>query len=61
MLEINLNSHVSSKKIWYSALTKENTSDIERVQKKGNRIMMKEKFTTYENSLKELQMENLKK
>ena len=45
--------------ILHSALTKENASDIERVQKNASRIIMKEKFTSYDNSLFELDMENL--
>ena len=60
MLKIKIGlSRSINRDILHSALTKENASDIERVQKNASRIIMKEKFTSYDNSLFELDMENL--
>ena len=40
-------------------LTKENSNDIERVQKTALKLILKEKYKSYENALEILGLENL--
>ena len=45
--------------VWHSSLTKTNESDIERVQKAAVKLILKEKYDGYENSLKLLNLFSL--
>ena len=45
--------------VWHSALTKENTQDLERIQKTSLKIILKEKYKNYEHALKILDLESL--
>ena len=45
--------------IWHTSLTKENTSDLERVQKNALRNILQEKYTDYETALYTLKLETL--
>ena len=45
--------------VWHSSLTEQNKSDLERVQKTALRIILGEKYLSYENALSKLDMENL--
>ena len=45
--------------VWHSALTKENTSDLERIQKTSLKIILKEIYKIYENTLEKLDLQNL--
>ena len=45
--------------VWHSAITQENSSDIERVQKSACRIILQEKYTGYKNALNRLEIESL--
>ena len=46
--------------VWHSGLTEENSNDLERVQKSALKIILGEKFISYENALLRLNMESLK-
>ena len=46
--------------VWHFSITKAEEGDIERVQKIACKIMLKEEYSSYENALAELQLENLK-
>ena len=45
--------------VWHSSLTKTNESDIERVQKAAVKLILKEKYDGYENSLRLLNLDSL--
>ena len=46
--------------VWHSSLTQENTDDLERTQKSFCKIVLREKYNSYENALMILNMESLK-
>ena len=46
--------------VWHSSLTKENSDDIERVQKSAVKIMLGNKYIGYQKSLEKLDIETLK-
>jgi hypothetical protein len=46
--------------VWHSQLTEENMQDIERVQKTALRIILGQKYKSYENALQQLSMQSLK-
>ena len=46
--------------VWHSSLTVENCEDLERVQKTAVKIILKDKYKTYENGLARLGLETLK-
>jgi hypothetical protein len=46
--------------VWHSSLTQENEADLERVQKSALRIMLQERYLSYEHALKTLDLETLK-
>ena len=50
----------SSSSVWHKSLTQENEIDIERIQKSALRILLDDKYTTYENALNILDMDSLK-
>ena len=52
MLELNSN-------VWHSALTQENTQDLERVQKTAFKIILREKYVSYENAQAVLKLKAL--
>ena len=45
--------------VWHSSLTENNISDLERIQKTAVKIMLGDKFQSYEQGLNKLDMENL--
>ena len=45
--------------VWHFSITKAESSDLERVQKVACKIMLKENYTSYENALATLHLENL--
>ena len=45
--------------VWHSSLTKENTDDLERPQKSFAKLVLKDKYTNYEESLIKLNLESL--
>ena len=45
--------------VWHSGLSKKNRKDLERVQKTGLKIILGNKFTTYKNGLKMLNLDTL--
>ena len=45
--------------VWHSSLTQENTDDLERTQKTFAKLVLREKYTTYEDALIKLNMESL--
>ena len=45
--------------VWHSSLTIENSEDLERVQKNAMYIIMKDRYTGYENALKSLGLQTL--
>jgi hypothetical protein len=45
--------------VWHSSLTEENISDLERIQKTAVKIILGDKFITYEQGLLKLDMDNL--
>ena len=45
--------------LWHSSLTKENSEDLERVQKNAFRIILKNEYQTYKKALRKLGMEKL--
>ena len=46
--------------VWSNSITQEESEDLERVQKIAMKIILKEKYTNYEESLKITGLENLK-
>lgn len=48
-----------SSTVWHSNLTEENSSDLERVQKAASKIMLRNKYNGYKDSLKQLNMKSL--
>ena len=45
--------------IWHNAITQENTDDLERVQKNAFRIILGNKYNSYEESLESLDLDKL--
>ena len=45
--------------VWHSGLTAENSEDLERVQKSSLKIILKEKFQSYEHALSLLDLDSL--
>ena len=45
--------------VWHSALTDENASDLERVQKSAMKVILQEKYHGYKNALNKLDLESL--
>ena len=45
--------------VWHSSLTQENIDDLERTQKSFCKMVLKEKYISYENALFKLNMESL--
>ena len=45
--------------VWNSGLTEENVKDIERVQKSALKLILAEKYLSYENALNILELETL--
>ena len=45
--------------VWHSSLTKENKSDLERVQKTALKVILGDSYINYETALRKLDMENL--
>ena len=45
--------------VWFSAITQEEKNNIERVQRIACRIILKEKYTSYEEALEHLDLQNL--
>ena len=45
--------------LWHSSLTKENRSDLERVQKNALRNILQEKYVDYETALSTLKLETI--
>ena len=48
-----------SSNVWHSSLTKENSEDLERVQKAALKVILKEDYSNYEDALKQTHMESL--
>ena len=48
-----------SSAVWHSSLTQENTDDLERTQKSFCKIVLQERYTSYESALLKLNMETL--
>ena len=46
--------------VWHFSLTDENSADLERVQKNAFKIILGEKYTSYESALEELNLSDLK-
>ena len=46
--------------VWFSSITQEESSDIERVQKCACKIILKEEYTDYEAALVRLNMQSLR-
>ena len=54
-------SHLEqSATVWHSSLTQENIDDLERVQKSAFKVILGEKYISYNNALIKLDMETLK-
>ena len=47
--------------VWHSSLSRENTSDLERVQKNALRNILQEKYIDYGTALETLKLETLEK
>ena len=45
--------------VWHSSLTKENTDDLERIQKSALKVILGEKYLGYKKSLQKLDLETL--
>ena len=45
--------------LWHFGLSKKNINSLERVQKSALRVILGEKYTSYKNALKELQIDSL--
>ena len=45
--------------VWHSALTDENASDLERVQKSARKVILQERYNGYKNALNRLYLETL--
>ena len=50
----------TSSSVWHKSLTRENEIDLERIQKSAFRIILGDKYISYENALYALDMETLK-
>ena len=48
-----------SSAVWHSSLTQENIDDLERTQKSFCKIVLKDKYTSYDNALYKLNMDSL--
>ena len=46
--------------VWHSAITEQNATDLERVQKNAFRIILGDKYKSYENARKLLNLDSLK-
>ena len=46
--------------VWHSALTEDNSNDLERVQKNALKIILGEKYGNYESALLQLNLQDLK-
>ena len=46
--------------MWHYDLTQEETSDLERVQKVACKVILKDRYTSYETALETLKLKNLK-
>ena len=46
--------------VWHTSLTQDNIDDLERTQKTFCKLLLKEKYKDYENSLIKLNIESLK-
>ena len=49
-----------SSNVWHTSLTSENEQNLERIQKTAFKLILKDKYQTYENACKILDMEDLK-
>ena len=47
--------------VWHSSLTKENISDLERIQKNAVRIILGKNYTDYEDALEKIGLQSLQK
>ena len=45
--------------VWHSSITAENSSDLERVQKSALKVILKEKYSNYQNALAQIGIESL--
>ena len=45
--------------VWHSSLTKENSEDLERIQKSFAKLVLQEKYITYEEALIRLNLNSL--
>ena len=45
--------------VWHSSLTQENSEDLERCQKIFSKLVLKEKYTNYEDALMKLNLDSL--
>ena len=45
--------------VWHSGITEENSQDLERIQKTALKIILEEKYKSYENALYLLELEKL--
>ena len=45
--------------VWHSSLTREQSNDLERVQKVALKIMLKDKYVSYENALAATSLQSL--
>ena len=45
--------------VWHSGLTEESSQDLERIQKTALKIILQQEYETYENALKQLDLDNL--
>ena len=48
-----------SSAVWHSSITQENIDDLERTQKSFCKIVLKDKYTSYDNALYKLNMDSL--
>ena len=55
-----IRSHLEqSAVVWHSSLTENNRNDLERVQKTALKIILGDKYISYEQALQKLELENL--
>ena len=47
--------------VWSSSLTKQNNNDLERTQKSFAKLILKNKYSSYEEALEKLNLQSLKK
>ena len=45
--------------VWHSSITQENRNDLERVQKTALKVILGEKYKSYTNALRKLDLQNL--